>query len=300
MIDLAYILSPGHSGSTVIGMMLGAHPSIATVGELKNVPLSFRNDQECSCGTSMRSCTFWAQVAAQLRSRNLDPATETFRTHVNGRATLAERIVVGQIRGRMWEASRAGALRVWPAARRHLRHTLACNMAVINIILEMTGRNVFLDTSKDASRLRYLAQSAQFRISVLHLIRDGRAVAYSLIRKGVAPRKAACEWVHEHEQAERLRKMNVCSRRWMQIRYEDFCADPDAALASMCEFVGVSREQRTLDFRSWDNHVVGNRLRLDTGNQIALDEKWRRELSGDRLRIVESVTRDMNRRYGYV
>lgn len=299
MTDLAYILSSGHSGSTVIGMMLGAHPSIATVGELKNVPLSFRNDQACSCGNSMRSCPFWRQVAAQLQTRNLDPATETFRTHVNGCKTLVERIVVGQIRGRMWEASRAGALRLWPAARRHLNHTLTCNTAVINIIMKMTGRNVFLDTSKDASRLRYLAQSGQFRISVLHLIRDGRAVAYSLIRKGVDPREAACEWVHEHEQAERLQKMEICSRRWMQIRYEEFCADPDAALASMCDFVGVSREHRVLDFRSWDNHVVGNRLRLETGKQISLDEKWRSELLGDSLEIVESVTGDMNRRYGY-
>ncbi|MCH8196354.1 MAG: hypothetical protein IIB12_09815 [Chloroflexi bacterium] len=67
----------------------------------------------------------------------------------------------------------------------------------------------------------------------------------------------------------------------------------------MCEFIGVSAEDRTLDFRSWDSHVLGNRLRLSDGKEISLDESWRRELTEDALAIVEAVTAKMNRRYGY-
>jgi hypothetical protein len=35
---LAYILAASHSGSTLLSMLLGSHPQIATVGEMKPAP----------------------------------------------------------------------------------------------------------------------------------------------------------------------------------------------------------------------------------------------------------------------
>ncbi len=299
MIDLVYILSPAHSGSTVLGMLLGAHPQVATVGELKMVPWSFRNDETCSCGVVMRHCGFWKEVADRLRARGMDLTSAQFRTHVRDRRTFTERLVAGQVRGYLGETVRSAILRVRPGAGRFLHEMLACNIAIMHVIAELTERSVFLDTSKDASRLRYLAESGRFRISVLHLIRDGRAVANSLIRKGVDSRLAAQEWVEEHYQAERLRVMNFGATRWVRVHYEKFCADPDGILASVCEFIGVRAADRTLDFRSWDSHVLGNRLRLSDGRGISFDESWRRELTEGPLAIVEAVTAKLNRRYGY-
>ncbi len=299
MIDLVYILCPGHSGSTVLGMLLGAHPQLATVGELKVVPWSFRNDESCSCGVAMSQCAFWSDVAKKLDASGMDLISDQFRTHIDNRDTMTARLVAGQVGEHLEETARSAVLQLWPPARKYLKDTLACNIALMQTIMELTGRNVFLDTSKDASRLRYLAKSHRFKISVVHLIRDGRAVAYSLIRKGVDPRTAAKEWLAEHEQAERLRAMNLSDTRWVQVHYEKLCADADGVLASLCDFIGVRAEDRTLDFRSWDSHVLGNRLRLSSGKEISLDERWRRELTEEPLAIVEEITRSTNQRYGY-
>lgn len=297
-IDVTYILAPGHSGSTLLGLLLGAHPLIATVGELKVVPSSFRSGELCSCGKRMDRCGFWQQVARCLSEKGLDMHSEGFQTHPRHNRSLAQRLIASQVRGPLWERARALAMRAWPGARRCRQHTVEHNAAIIRTILDITGRRLFLDTSKDASRLRYLDESGMFNIKVLHMIRDGRAVSYSLIRKGLDASQAARDWVFDHVQAERLR-MKMNPDRWMEVRYEELCANADHTLFSVCRFLGVAPEQRTLDFRSGENHILGNRMRLTKVDRITLDVSWRSELVGGALAAVEAITGNLNRRYGY-
>jgi len=297
MIDLVYILSPGHSGSTLLGLLLGAHPAIATVGELKDVPRSYRGDESCSCGELMRKCAFWSVIARRLAESGHDLGGPGFWTHMSPRRTVWDALLDAQVRGRAGELPRRILLATVSAGRRHLLRTLTHNELLIRIILDVTGRDVFLDTSKNASRLHYLLDSGRFALKVIHLVRDGRAVAYSLVRKGVDPVTASAEWLSEHRQAGHLRPC-VEPRNWLQIRYEDLCADPEATLARMFAFAGVA-PQPTVDFRSWDHHVIGNRMRLGATTRIELDLAWQRELKGTALQAVQNVVSEMNRQYEY-
>lgn len=298
MIDLAYILSPGHSGSTLLGLLLGAHPQIATVGELKWAPETLRKAGPCSCGAPMNQCPFWIAVADRLRLRRVDLLSADVRAHVVHRRTFAEKLVAGQVHEPGLERVRRIALAIWPPAGLLLHELLHVNYEMMGAIQEHMDRPVFLDTSKDASRLRYLSHDKRLRVRVLHLIRDGRAVAYSLIRKGETPQEAAREWAFEHEQAERLRS-SLRPAGWLAVHYEKFCEHPDAELARICAFLGVDPAQRTLDYRSWKSHVIGNRMRLGSDNVIRLDESWKTGLVGETLGVVESMTAAFNRRYGY-
>ena len=300
MMDLIYVLSPGHSGSTVLGLLLGAHPRIATAGELKMVPWSYRSGEKCSCGAVMDQCAFWQEIARRLRERGFDLGSDDFATHVSARRTFVERLIATQVRGTLGEAARSLFLSAWPPARGRLSHTLACNAALIEAIYEVSGRSVFLDTSKDASRLRYLSDSGRFAIRVLHLVRDGRAVAFSMIKKGLSPRDAARYWVREHEQARRLRARIGSRVGWMEIHYESFCEDPDGNLAAVCEFVGIPPDERRLDFRGWESHILGNRMRLTSGGEITLDTSWQSKLEGASRQVVSAITEPLNRSYGYV
>src|ERR1041384_2871141 len=56
---LAYILSASHSGSTLLAMLLGAHPDACTVGELKLTSMGDVNQYRCSCGDRLMTCSFW-------------------------------------------------------------------------------------------------------------------------------------------------------------------------------------------------------------------------------------------------
>lgn len=354
-LKVVYILSPGHSGSTLLGLLLGAHPAVATVGELKFAPPGYRDGQTCSCGVRMEQCDFWQAVSERLRQRGFDIGAANFCTHLSDARRLVRKLIAGQVRSWPFEAVRGALLRMLPGLHRAWSHTLRCNEALMHAICDVsaaarsapanaevseagravdTGRSaawqaepsrhggaargsvglleaeapshdardamtsVFLDTSKDASRLRYLHESGRFDIYVLHLLRDGRAVAYSMIKKGTPARLAADDWVREHRQARRLRP-SFAAERWLPVRYEALCTSPGETMADICRFVGIPPELARTDYRAWDSHVLGNRMRLAPGEEIRLDESWRTGLLGPDLKIVERVTRAYNRALGY-
>ncbi len=111
--------------------------------------------------------------------------------------------------------------------------------------------------------------------------------------------QAAHEWRRCNEEAEHA----LCrfhSSQWIQVNYEELCKDPDATLARVFAFFGLDPDQRIRDFRSVENHIVGNGMRLDTTSEIRLDERWRQALTAKQLQTFDMVAGRMNRRYGYV
>ena len=65
-----YIAGTSHSGSTLLDLMLNAHPEIISVGELVNLArhLEYKKPHKkrytsCSCGApSLWQCDFWSRV----------------------------------------------------------------------------------------------------------------------------------------------------------------------------------------------------------------------------------------------
>src|SRR5467141_2186105 len=69
MTRLTYILAASHSGSTLLTMLLGAHPEAFTVGELKATNLGDPKRYRCSCGQLIKNCAFWARVSSAMESK---------------------------------------------------------------------------------------------------------------------------------------------------------------------------------------------------------------------------------------
>ena len=67
-INLIYVASIGHSGSTLLESMLGAHSQIATCGEIHILPheIAERSVMPCSCGKSIVDCQFWSQIQQKV------------------------------------------------------------------------------------------------------------------------------------------------------------------------------------------------------------------------------------------
>jgi len=64
---IIYITSRGHSGSTLLDLLISAHSQVVSVGELKVLPR--HNNSRCTCGAeNIASCPFWIKVDQQLRS----------------------------------------------------------------------------------------------------------------------------------------------------------------------------------------------------------------------------------------
>ncbi len=324
MMQLAYILAASHSGSTLLSMLLGSHPQIATIGEMNLSPRAMGNldRYRCSCGQFIRQCAFWQSVSEGMARRgvafDLARAGTDYR---GGESRYAQRLLRPMHRGKALECIRDTGLSlssVWRAALPEIHRR---NAALASTIAELAGAHVVVDSSKVGLRLKYLLRNPELDVKVIRLIRDGRAVALTYMdpagfadaedpnkraggtggdRKGerLSMHQAAYQWRRCMEEAEAVLRC-LDRSRWIEVRYEDYCREPDETLARLHRFLGVEPGRQPKGFRSVEQHVVGNGMRLDTTSEIRLDERWREALTQSDLRTLDAVAGEMNRRYGY-
>lgn len=324
MTQLAYLLAASHSGSTLLSMLLGAHRQVATIGEM-SLPARAMGDLDryrCSCGQFIRQCDFWQKVTEGMAQRGQAFDLADAGTDYRGvTSQYAGRLLQPMYRARGLEAMRDLALALSPTWRRRLPEIHRRNAALAAVVSQRTGAKVIVDSSKVALRLKYLLRNPDLDVKVVRLIRDGRAVALTYMdpagfadaqdpekRAGGAGGnragerlpmvQAAYEWRRCMEEAEHVVR-GLDRTRWIELRYEDYCRDPDTTLGRVYEFLGVTPGDRPGDFRSVAQHVVGNGMRLDTTSEVRLDERWRDVLTPEQLRLFDTVAGKMNRRYGY-
>ena len=322
MTDLAYILAASHSGSTLLTMLLNSHPDIATVGELAPGHMEAPDRYLCSCGRRIKECEFWRTIGVAARDRGLPFRVDDFGTRFcMPESRLATRLLRPLHRGPAMEFIRDAGLRLLTPWPRRFKEIVRANETLIELVMEHYGASVFVDKGNKALRLRFLRRIPSLAIRVIHLIRDGRAVALTYmdpakyadakdesLRGGggggdranerLSMAEAAYQWRRCNEEAEHaMARIDPC--RKMEVRYEDLCADPGAVLRRVSTFVGLDSARYTSDFRTAEHHVVGNGMRLDSAPEIRLDDRWRSVLTAKELNVFDRVAGDLNRRYGY-
>ena len=321
-VRLLYILAASHSGSTLLAMLLGSHPEMGTVGELNAARVGDAAGYRCSCGSAIGRCAFWARITNAMAARGLAFDITHAGTDVrSGAPWPAARLLRPLHRGRVLELAREAALRCVPRWRAHVRRIHRVNAALAASVSVETGKPVVVDSSKIGIRLKYLLRNPDLDVRVVRLIRDGRGVALSymdsanfadaadprlrgggagdLARAERAPMAlAAREWRRCQEEAESIRR-TLHPSRWMEVRYEDLCADPLGTVRAVARFAGVDPARATIDFRGHEHHVVGNGMRLDSTADIRADERWRDVLDGEALEVFERVAGAARARLGY-
>jgi len=142
----------------------------------------------------------------------------------------------------------------------------------------------------------------------IEIVRDGRAVAYSLSRVdwwpdsfvwwyGGTPRQwagvgrdpwelCAREWVEQARAIERG-KMDVPADRVLQVKYESLLDSPVDGLRRMAGFGGLEHDP------GWERHL----RELEYANR---NDTWRRRLDPSDAATIEGVQREMLVKYGYV
>ncbi len=319
---LAYISAASHSGSTLLAMLLNAHPDACTVGELKATSLGDPKRYRCSCGQFLAECPFWENVRGGMAQHGIDydPARAGTSIHATS-SRYAARLLAPLHRGPLLEAVRDTALALSPIWRRHLAETRRRNAALVGTLQEITGASVIVDSSKTGLRLKYLLRNPELDIRVIRLVRDGRGVALTYVNplefadatdpalraggsggtreseeKPMA--EAAREWRRSNEEAEHA-VSRLPADRCIRIHYEDLCNTPDATLERIFTFLGLDPGKRAQNFRTVEHHVLGNGMRLDSTAEIRLDDRWKTHLTPEQLAVFDAEAGAMNRRYGY-
>lgn len=262
------IVSTSYSGSTWLNLLLGAHPRMFCMGEVKDV----QRDGRAVCQLHAEACPVWSAYRGN-----------------SGENPFAQ---IARLSGRRW----------------------------------LAGKNCesFGDAVRDPG----------VGVKLIHLVRDGRAVMASIMRKYADKTawRAARQWSHEVRKSQRL------LRAWPAedvalVRYEDLVEDTRGQLLRLCGFLGLTFDPAMLTYWNADLHYLGgNRGTLhamvrrgeaslppdprearegfvkpewdlgyyDKQNQgTIVDERWKHELSWGRRAVFGLVGGWLNHRHGY-
>jgi hypothetical protein len=303
---IRYVCMPGspYTGSTLLGMLLGNHPACATIGAATG--LTRRVDlatYECSCGLRFMDCPFWAQVAR--RTVELGRPVTVFKkdfwnTHVRmSRRRSINGVLVSSLRSHALTEARDAVLASWGPIRRRIDEARASSFSLARAVLDVTGKDVFVDTARDHQRPRHLFGTPGLDVRVIHLVRDPRGNVASILKHtGVPVRKAARQWRHYNREADRtLASMPPGS--WMRLRYEDLCRAPQATVERIAGFIGVEPVPVDDLLTPSVRHVIGNSMRLRALEGIREDLSWRQTLTPADLYTIGHIVEDTSRRMGY-
>jgi hypothetical protein len=299
-----FIGGPGHSGSTLLDLLLNNSPLVQSVGEVHRLNHDARNETEpCTCGRPITSCPFWLEVEACLRNRlNSDPAESLLRNHdmmlitseVGLIGTILQKALL--LLGSPTLYNFFGPLCI-PAHESAMARAFDWYAA----IRETSRCPVLLESTKDLRRLKLLYLKMPRAYRLLYMIRDGRAVAASDMRRTKMPMEQAVRrWMNYHRQADYVLS-SVPTASILRVRYEELCRTPATILQGICDFIGIPFKSEMVQLRKQEAHNIGgNPMRFrQNEDTIRLDERWRCDLSPKDIDTFERVAGRMNRRLGY-
>lgn len=156
-----YIVGSGHSGSTLLDLIIGSHSRVESVGEIKPQRISrlappLSKDHLCSCGAKVADCVFWRSVVENMSDRGYSDPLQ----YASGDPRIID--------------------------------------AFVAAVLRTSGTVVYGESTKSWRRLSELKSNPSLDVRTVHLVRDPRAVAFSHQRKkgkSLLRRLRARRWV---------------------------------------------------------------------------------------------------------
>ena len=332
----------GRSGSTILDVVLGNHPHIESVGEVTRLirtgwvsreslrgidPKRLRRPL-CTCGKRLdvlyvdapeEACPFWSDVRREWVQR-VDP-----RDDIEDYPKLQNDFELK----RRWPRLLREEWRRGPSAR--FRSYARLTRAFFEAVRAVSGKPVIVDSAKSPVRAFALSMMPGIDLYAVHLVRDGRGVVAShrksfekdllpadgardrgglparwkvAARRRVLYPESVVRWV-----AHNLISGWVCARlgpeRAMRLRYEDFVADPRAALGRIgsligLDLAGVAEAASSGEPLLAGHNIGGNRTKKSGYVTLRPDaQEWRETLSPAEQRLSWVLMGWLMRRYGY-
>ena len=159
MSTLIYVMGRGHSGTTILDILLGEAKQTIGLSELVSGLARFDTDI-CSCEQPIRECEFWSQVKIEFEGQGRD-----------WQEVLA---LVSQANVKRFPATLLGA--------RSKRNSLnQLNQDLVQAIGKVSGCGFVIDSSKEVTRGLLLARGGKTKI--VHILRSPLEVIESNLHR---------------------------------------------------------------------------------------------------------------------
>lgn len=299
--SVVFVGGYGRSGSTIIDLLLNRVPGIVAVGEFRHLfGRALADNELCSCGKPFRDCEFWSAVLAEAFPKGFD------RERIQQAVTNVNRLVM--LPRLRWPRLMTASMR---ADAQLYRETFA---AAYRAVAKISGADVIVDSTKYPIHGWLLSSMPSISLSVMMLVRDPRAVAYSWQRRRLRPEvhwekremprhsivRSAFAWNISNSITAGLQRH---SERYRVQRYEDFIAHPQDELAVVASFALGKPTRLPAQLFDTQPHIphtiAGNPVRIGSEQvRVRDDDEWRTMPLYKRL-LVDALCFFGMRRYGY-
>jgi hypothetical protein len=304
-VRILYIAGAGRSGSTLLDRVLGQLDGVQAFSEiLKLWHHSNRIDlrQLCACGAQLQECPFWMEVMEEgfggMDRFDPDQIGRLQSTAVRHRALLKLFLTKGSSN---------------KALQEYLDHLGRLYRAIYSV----SGARVIVDSSKTVLHARMLSRIPGFKVDLLHLVRDSRAVAFSWQRKKKRPdvtweeaymprvgaSKVAQRWIVQNLTAHLY---SMTGGRRLFVRYEDFANDPRATLKRIAKWIDEDPAQvdkifdgDTIKMKPGHSAMMGNPGGFKASVAIQPDRSWEEQMDRKQRRKVTLRTWPLLKLYRY-
>mgnify|MGYP000398042229 CR=1 FL=1 len=260
---IIYISGEGHSGTTLLDIILGSQKNAFSSGELGFfAQKGIKNNEYCACSNTVPDCEVWSQVIKEwekVRNLGLDEYIQ-----IQSRLTSKKNVLSSYFSLRN------------PSSK--ISYFLEDTNRLYDIIFNVTDSEIIIDSSKAPGRIQIL-KKLDYEIKVFHLIRRFGDVLNSYKKSSPKDLKKGVE-----HKIEPLSTMYVLTSwifknmlsflfsngiSYTKVKYEEIVNNPEKELAfvtSEKEFANLLRERGPF----YINHLVaGNKLRMKDHIYIA-------------------------------
>lgn len=261
-----YIATLPRSGSTLLGMMLGAHKDVTHMGESAYWSMIDASASRCCCGT------VGCEVLSSIQRKLSCFPDEILSIHQACGIidVLAE---PGKVRHSLSLSAEQPSL---PMLEQVLKRCCLGLEVISSVTQEVFGTRVIVENSKYLTIAERLLSRGDWK--VLLLTRDPRGISFSNKkageRKGV-PRpvkdKMGILLSFARQATEMALQENV-----LLVRYEDLCKDVAGELLRICDFIDIRFNPAMLEFKRNNGHLLmGNHMMYDFNQKIRQDIAWK-------------------------
>lgn len=264
-----FVVGCARSGTTMLRAMLDAHPSLAIPPESHFIAPMWKVRRRYERNGSVDAARMTADIVRGHRFREWGIDAEVVRRRVN----------------ELRSPSFAGVID-----------------AVFTAYAAEKGKHRWGDKTPnyalDVATLAGIFPAARF----VHLVRDGRDVALSLLQMPWWPRtlpEAARVWSHWTRTA-RAEGRALGDDRYLEVRYEELVDRPERELRRICELAGLDYTPEMLSYpeRASRNGVPAYHRHAQAAPVKGLRD-WSRDMTKDDLALFEAIAGDQIRAMGY-
>jgi len=295
--ELNFILCPRFHGATALALLLNNHAQISCLGD--TIPTR-TFDQTCSCKKPVSRCPFWRKVTAALN-------TDRFAECENMLPIIPRICSNGKINRMVNIVMAGGGLAfgpgVWKVASRAGKEFSRMYLSFRETVCGLQGTSVLVDGQKEMLKVKVLKSmlGKKATVRLIHLVRDPRAYYYSCKKNDPAAdiQSIAREWLKIHGAVAALGR-SPKHFRYLLLRHEDLCLQPQSVMAQVFSFLGVENQDVCRPPVNPDkHHMMGNRMLFSFDGTVRLDTAWQQQISTEDQDLLVKLTYPLFTASGY-